>query len=613
MKGIEKALRLAEGIVALRQASQKHRFTATISYSLTAAEVWPYVIRNNFVSREAKKPVTQFAPETIHDGWKLTATWFRKFGLKVVAWELPWEWVENQWVRFEALSISGPVKYFSFYFHLMPTERGCDLFFEVRFVPRFPLVGRLLLGNTFRDYCKVYRSLEGRIPRKSQYDPALFYEVSPAKRREFTELAERYQKSGADAATAQTLAEHVTFAPDVQVQKIRPKEIALRSHRHFAETTAFLLAATRAGLFDMHWEILCPACRAPNAETRNLSLLTGEAHCEFCDIRYDAAFDRNVEVCFSPHGSVREVNPVMYCRGNPGQTPHIFAQLTVLPGEKQVILGGMPAGLYNLRRAERVNVAGISVEKGRHVNNRLSLSAVPEGLAFAADKDIVIHNDTGVVETIRIEHPSYNDLALTAFEVSTMQTFRDLFSSEILRPDLKLAIKNAVFFFSDLKDSTQLYEERGDAEAFALVQSHFDIMIRIIGQHHGAVVKTIGDAVMAVFTHSADALRAAAAIHDDIREFNRNSKDHELVVKIGLHEGPALALTLNDRLDYFGSTVNKAARIQNEAGGNETVISEDLYRRLEGDSLLAKLNPHPYTAQLKGIKRDMLLYRLKAA
>jgi len=194
-----------------------------------------------------------------------------------------------------------------------------------------------------------------------------------------------------------------------------------------------------------------------------------------------------------------------------------------------------------------------------------------------------------------------------------MQTFRDLFSSEILRPDLKLAIKNAVFFFSDLKDSTQLYEERGDAEAFALVQSHFDIMIRIIGQHHGAVVKTIGDAVMAVFTHSADALRAAAAIHDDIREFNRNSKDHELVVKIGLHEGPALALTLNDRLDYFGSTVNKAARIQNEAGGNETVISEDLYRRLEGDSLLAKLNPQPYTAQLKGIKRDMLLYRLKAA
>lgn len=604
---------MAEDIPSLRKASEKHRFTATISYSVTPAEIWPYVIRNNFVSREAKKPITQFAAEAAVGGWKLTATSFRKFGIPVAAWELPWEWVENQWARFEAVSISGPVKYFSFYFHLQPTERGTDLYFEVRLVPRFPLLGRLLLGNTFRDYCKVYQSLESRIPRKANYDPGLFYETPPAKKREFNALLERYRNLGADNATAQTLAEFVTFAPDVQVQKIRPKEIAARSGTNFLATTAFMLQATRAGLFDMHWEILCPACRAPNADARNLSLLKGESHCEFCDISYDADFDRNVEVSFSPHGSVRKVEPIMFCRGNPGQTPHIHTQLTILPGQKEVILGGLPAGLYNFRRGERTKIAGISVEKGRHVSNRFSLSHPPEGLNFAADKDIVIHNDTLQVETIRIEHPSYNDLALTAFEVSTIQAFRDLFSSEILRPDLKLAIRNAVFFFSDLKDSTQLYEERGDAEAFALVQSHFDIMIRIIAANHGAVVKTIGDAVMAVFTRSADALAAALAIHNDIADFNRTSPEHKLIVKIGLHEGPALALTLNDKLDYFGSTVNKAARIQNEAGGNETVISEDLYRRLQNEARFAGLKMEPYTAQLKGIKREMLLYRVTAA
>jgi class 3 adenylate cyclase len=138
-------------------------------------------------------------------------------------------------------------------------------------------------------------------------------------------------------------------------------------------------------------------------------------------------------------------------------------------------------------------------------------------------------------------------------------------------------------------------------------------MIRIISANHGAVVKTIGDAVMAVFTRSADALAAALAIHSDIADFNRNSPEHKLIVKIGLHEGPALALTLNDKLDYFGSTVNKAARIQNEAGGNETVISEDLYRRLAGEARFAALKMEPYTAQLKGIKSEMLLYRITAA
>lgn len=613
MKGIDQALRMAEDISSLRKAAEKHRFSATIPYRLPVADIWPYIIRNNLVSREAKKPVTQFAAEELHGGWKLVASSFRKFGIPVLAWELPWEWVENQWVRFEAVSISGPIKYFCFYFHLLPTEQGCDLFFEVRYVPRFPLLGRVMLGGTFRDYRRVYLSLQSRIPRKSAYDPALFYEAAPAKNREFTALAERYRGLGADEATSQALAEFVTFAPDVQVQKIRPKEIAARTGTNFLTTTAFMLQATRAGLFDMHWEILCPACRAPNADARNLSLLKGESHCEFCDISYDADFDRNVEVSFSPHGSVRHIEPIMYCRGNPGQTPHIHTQLTILPDQKAVILGGLPAGLYNFRRGERMKIAGISVEKGRHVTNRFSLSHPPGGLNFAADKDIVIHNDTAQVETIRIEHPSYNDLALTAFEVSTIQAFRDLFSSEILRPDLKLAIRNAVFFFSDLKDSTQLYEERGDAEAFALVQSHFEIMIRIIAANHGAVVKTIGDAVMAVFTRSADALAAALAIHNDIADFNRTSPEHRLIVKIGLHEGPALALTLNDKLDYFGSTVNKAARIQNEAGGNETVISEDLYRRLQNEARFAGLKMEPYTAQLKGIKREMLLYRITAA
>lgn len=616
MKGVEKALRMAENLPAIRDLSKKHQLHAHIQLPQSPAEIWPYVARNNFMAREGGKPATQFTGEKMAHGWKLMATSFRKMGVRVDAWELPWEWVENQFVRFEAISIRGPVKYFIISVTLVPENGGTRLHLEVRYVPRGFLLARLIVGDTFRKYRKLYSEIASRIPSKLHFDPAYFYEKGDGKQRQYERLIRLYREHGADDATALTLAEFVAYAPDVQAQKIRPKEVSLKSKTHFSATTAFLLAATRAGLFDMHWEILCPACRAPNAEGRKLSLLTGDSHCEFCDIRYDADFDRNVEVCFSPHGSVRKIDPVMYCRGNPGQTPHIYAQLTLLPGEKFVILGGMSAGLYNWRRGDRSQVAGISVEKGRHVSNRISLSSPPESLSLAADKDIILYNDTGQVETIRIEHPSYNDLALTAFEVSTMQTFRDLFSSEILRPDLKLAIHNAVFFFSDLKDSTQLYEERGDAEAFALVQSHFDIMIRIIAENHGAVVKTIGDAIMAVFTHSEDALKASVAIHEDIRNFNKtnsaaDSPPHQLVVKIGLHEGPALALTLNDKLDYFGSTVNKAARIQNEAGGNETVISADIFNRLNDNAMLARLNPQVYTAQLKGIRREMTLYRLK--
>ncbi len=53
--------------------------------------------------------------------------------------------------------------------------------------------------------------------------------------------------------------------------------------------------------------------------------------------------------------------------------------------------------------------------------------------------------------------------------------------------------------FTDLKSSTQLYREIGDATAFGRVMNHFDVVKKLIAEEDGALVKTIGDAVMAVF------------------------------------------------------------------------------------------------------------------
>ena len=83
--------------------------------------------------------------------------------------------------------------------------------------------------------------------------------------------------------------------------------------------------------------------------------------------------------------------------------------------------------------------------------------------------------------------------------VSSLQDFRDLFSSEMLSLNETFSIENLGFLFTDLKGSTEMYERLGDAQAFALVKEHFYIMERLVRQHSGAVVKTIGDAVMAVF------------------------------------------------------------------------------------------------------------------
>jgi class 3 adenylate cyclase len=138
--------------------------------------------------------------------------------------------------------------------------------------------------------------------------------------------------------------------------------------------------------------------------------------------------------------------------------------------------------------------------------------------------------------------------------------FRDLFANEALRPGERISVGSLTVLFTDLRDSTRLYRERGDAVAFGQVLDHYDVLREAINGEAGALVKTIGDSVMAVFQRPVQALRAV--FRAQLMLANPTGERPPLHLKAGIHSGPCVAVTLNDRLDYFGSTVNLAARLE---------------------------------------------------
>jgi class 3 adenylate cyclase len=154
---------------------------------------------------------------------------------------------------------------------------------------------------------------------------------------------------------------------------------------------------------------------------------------------------------------------------------------------------------------------------------------------------------------------------LTAKRLLSNQTFRDLYRADALDIDQRLKILSLTFLFTDLRGSTALYERVGDLAAYDLVRSHFQVLHDIVAAESGAVVKTIGDAVMATFSTPDRAVAAALRMRDGMRELNADRGHEDLLLKIGIHEGPCLAVNLNDRQDYFGQTVNIASRVQNLA------------------------------------------------
>lgn len=196
----------------------------------------------------------------------------------------------------------------------------------------------------------------------------------------------------------------------------------------------------------------------------------------------------------------------------------------------------------------------------------------------------------GVIESVEWARD-----ALSAAELVADQQFRDLFSSEALAPGIKLAVERATIMFTDLVGSTAMYNDLGDARAFSLVRTHFDILHDVVQKHRGAIVKTIGDAIMAVFTRPDEALAAAHELHLQVDAYVRGKgHDRGAQLKIGLHEGPCIAVTLNERLDYFGTTVNLAARVEHMCQGGDIVISRALSESTANARPLAE---HGWTSQ----------------
>jgi class 3 adenylate cyclase len=224
---------------------------------------------------------------------------------------------------------------------------------------------------------------------------------------------------------------------------------------------------------------------------------------------------------------------------------------------------------------------------------------------------LTLINATDVDQTFQLERTAWSDQASTAADVTALQVFRDLFASEVVRPGEEISIGSVTLMFTDLRDSTRLYRKIGDASAFGRVREHFQVLEQAIALEGGAIVKTMGDSVMATFRHPIAALRAVWNAQTKIAEYG----EPMLWLKVGIHKGPCIVVNLNDRLDYFGSTVNIAARLPAFSQGGELVFTEEINNEPEVQEFLAqnvKLGSlRPFTGNIKGFDEPFTMWKLK--
>jgi class 3 adenylate cyclase len=593
----------------------------TREFTASAAELWPVIADTARFNEAAGLPRYTVTDLPQPDGSVRRIGGARRFGLTLNWTEGIPQWVAGRRFEHHRLFTSGPVRRVVNVIDFEPAAGKTRVRYRVAIEPRGWFAGLLLRFLAFdqigRIVDRLFREaeefLEGSRERAYRAVPP---KISPAVRETIIARAQRLSERGYGMATR--LAGHLLEAPETDLERMRPRVLAKQWQAEPRAVTETCLAAARDGLLMLRWDLLCPRCRGAKVSVTSLDQLPQGAHCPSCNIDYGRDFSRNVEVTFEPDPALRPLGTGTYCLISPVASEHIKVQQVVGAAAYCDITVPLVDGEYRARTVEPGGSAEFRVENGQVPEIALDCGgAVVIGAATACGH-ARIRNHGPKSRTVVIEDRAWAKDALTAHEVTTMQAFRDLFADAVLRPGDQVQIRRVALMFTDIRGSSALYNRVGDARAYSWVREHYAVLTGAVREHDGAVVKTIGDAVMAAFSSPANGLAAALAICERIAEFDQRLKAETgaigtIQVKIGLHCGPCIAVTLNDRLDYFGQTVNLAARLQGESRGGDIVISEAMASEPELSVMLAELTTVVESATVKGFPEMVALRRIALA
>ena len=458
-------------------------------------------------------------------------------------------------------------------------------------------------------------------------------------------------KQTTDPAVADAILRVIETGEDHELNRINLLDFAKRTGLDEEKVISGFLHAARLGLFELSWNVLCPGCGGVlGAHSTLKSLRPDDYHCGLCACGYEASVDEQVEVAFTVSPRVRRI-----AAHDPNSLPpweyykQVFwssgvdfdkedfatladegtlEMLELPPGDKAVLSLQLPKEFIIVfepvtHAAQFIDVQGEPTKERQQLGLVFDKTPTPTGgtktmrpgpLRLSLDNQA----DLRVLPSVFIAGDAMHKLLgkrkpfLTAKRMLSNQTFRDVFKADNLNVDQRLKITSLTFLFTDLKGSTALYERVGDLAAFDLVRAHFHALLEIISSEKGAVVKTIGDAVMATFIRPEHAIVAGLRMRAAMDVLNVQRGTEDLVVKIGIHEGPCLAVMLNERQDYFGQTVNIAARVQSLSTSQEIHITGPVIDSPAVAEILAKkaIKPIQKQAALRGIADKIVVYEI---
>lgn len=544
----------------------------------SVADLWPFLIDTSTFNKLLALPQMTYSEK---NGRLFGAS--KNAGILSEWEEVPWEWEYHKGLNNARIYSRGFATYVRSRYLLFPQGNGTEFYVYFGWVPR-GLGGRLLLKagmpSLRKSYAAALKKIEGAIAVQKDFaarQRLIFTAAPPVAQdtempRKIAALSERALKAGADKHDFALLVKHVSEAPEEELVRIRLKPVARQLGIELPRLTAAALYAANAGLLSLSWDVTCPHCRGVRKSADTLGDIPGEERCDACDITFSTEEIGNMEVVFHVNPEIRAVQKKFYCAAEPATKRHIYIQRRVSPRSDLLLDTDLENGEYRVRVSGSKKYLPLSVGAG--AEKKIVVRGEGPPAITAGNPTLCFENPGEKDETFIVERREEDNDALRPAEIFSMQLFRDLFGNQGLADGLKIELGTQNILFTDIVGSTGLYLKKGDGEAFQSVRRHFQKTFEVVRACNGAVVKTIGDAAMVAFS---DALQCARAAVELQKLFRGNADTGGVLLRISIHAGPCLAVNLNNGVDYFGNTVNYAAKIQQFAGARQIAFTPEFY------------------------------------
>jgi hypothetical protein len=319
---------------------------------------------------------------------------------------------------------------------------------------------------------------------------------------------------------------------DYALFRINPLHYAAENGAVENEVIDLFLHATKAGLFQMEWNLVCPSCGDSVESFRSLSKLNSHFYCTVCDLNSEATLDDFIQVAFTISPEVR------------GISYHHPEALTIEDFHLK----------YHFNQGARLPDGPRFIE---------AIPTLVKGLSYLGPgqkKRFEVETAGGSL--------TFNDL------IHHLSVAVQVDGAPAVRPQL--------------------------------------VSVRVEGARIAPEPATVAPGKVQFTVENKTAVKAALEMNKEIARFNRALTSKDVILKIGIHKGPCIAVTLNDRLDYFGQTVNTAARVQGLAGSEEIYITDDVFAFQGVKGLLKGYKVFGGRVKLKGIQDEAQVYKITA-